>query len=90
MNVMVSIFRTPQIQELLDTLADPTILRDIGVLLSCLVCAWALVRWIRGRSVDADSIWFGKRIFDGVLFPIAALGLAYGAKAVLLLSLIHI
>jgi small-conductance mechanosensitive channel len=81
---MVSIFRTPQIQELLDTLADPTILRDIGVLLSCLVCAWALVRWIRGRSVDADSIWFGKRIFDGVLFPIAALGLAYGAKAVLL------
>lgn len=84
MNVMVSIFRTPQIQELLDTLADPTILRDIGVLLSCLVCAWALVRWIRGRSVDADSIWFGKRIFDGVLFPIAALGLAYGAKAVLL------
>jgi small-conductance mechanosensitive channel len=84
MNIMVSIFRTPQIQELLDTLADPTILRDIGVLLSCLVCAWALVRWIRGRSVDADSIWFGKRIFDGVLFPIAALGLAYGAKAVLL------
>ncbi len=80
---MVSIFQTPQIQELLDTLSDPTILRDIGVLLSCLVCAWALVRWARGRSVELDSIWFGKRIFDGVLFPMAALGLAYGAKVVL-------
>jgi small-conductance mechanosensitive channel len=80
---MLPIFQTPQIRELLDTLADPTILRDMGVLLSCLVCAWALVRWVRGRSADSESIWFGKRVFDGVLFPIVALALAYGAKLVL-------
>ena len=80
---MLSIFQTREIQDLLDTFVDPGVVRDLGVLVACLLCAWAIVRWVRGQIQDPDSIWFGRRVVDGVLFPMVALGLAFGAKAVL-------
>ncbi|MBC8056260.1 MAG: mechanosensitive ion channel [Rhizobiales bacterium] len=45
--------------------------------------AWGLVRLIRGKEAAADSIWFGRRIVDGVLFPVLALAFAYAAKLAL-------
>ncbi len=34
--------------------------------------AWAVCRWF-GRDQPKDSIWFGERTFDGLLFPLLAL-----------------
>jgi hypothetical protein len=54
------------------------------VVLTCLVLAWVLVRVVRGPTVPERSIWYGRRIVDGVLFPLLALGLAYLARRALL------
>lgn len=71
------------LQLLLRELTQPAAMAELGVLVGCLVLAWALVRLLRGRHPTAGSIWFGERIIDGVLFPVAALALAFGARALL-------
>ncbi|WP_374662198.1 mechanosensitive ion channel family protein [Inhella sp.] len=52
-----------------------------GVLLvACLVMAWAPVALMRRRfHAGEDSVWFGRRVIDGVLFPMLALLLAWVA-----------
>ncbi|MGJ7509093.1 mechanosensitive ion channel family protein [Variovorax sp. GT1P44] len=45
---------------------------ELAVLLACVVAAWAICRWF-GRDQPKDSIWFGERTYDGVLFPLLAL-----------------
>ncbi|RZI73256.1 MAG: mechanosensitive ion channel [Variovorax sp.] len=42
------------------------------VLLACVALAWSITRWF-GRDQAKDSIWFGQRTFDGLLFPLLAL-----------------
>ena len=71
------------LQLLLRELSQPSALAEFGVLAGCLVLAWTLVRLLRGRQMLAGSIWFGERIIDGVLFPVAALAFAFGARALL-------
>ena len=71
------------LDQLLRELSQPAALAELGVLLACLVLAWALVRLLRGRQLLAGSIWFGERVIDGVLFPIAALVFAFGARHLL-------
>lgn len=71
------------LQLLLRELTQPAALAELGVLVGCLVLAWALVRLLRGAQLPAGSIWFGERIIDGVLFPVTALALAFGARALL-------
>ena len=68
--------------ELLGSLAQPGALTELAVLAGCLGLAWATVRLIHGGEAHDDSIWFGKRIVDGVLFPILALALAFAAQFV--------
>jgi small-conductance mechanosensitive channel len=62
--------------------------RDLGgarvwveglVLVACVVLAWGLARLMR-RGAPADSVWFGRYIFDGLLFPVLALMLIYAAR----------
>ncbi|MBI5275672.1 MAG: mechanosensitive ion channel [Burkholderiales bacterium] len=64
------------------------LVRDLGhggigweflVLLGCLGSAWG-VAWLVGRRHGPDSVWFGRFIFDGVLFPLLALGLVWSAR----------
>jgi small-conductance mechanosensitive channel len=69
--------------DLLGSLARPGALAEAGVLALCMALAWALVRLVRGREVPEGSIWFGRHIVDGVLFPVVALVLAYGASVAL-------
>lgn len=57
---------------------------ELGVVLGCLGIAWLAVRLLRGPVSPERSIWFGRRIVDGVLFPALVLALAYGARSVLL------
>ena len=65
--------------ELLAALWHPTALVELAVLLACLGLAWAVCRALRPQA-DAAGIWFGRRGFDGALFPLLALALALGAR----------
>ncbi len=67
--------------DLLAALLRPTALAELGVLVACLGLAWGIVRLMRRRT--AGSIWFGNRGFDGVLFPLLALGLAWLTRLLL-------
>ena len=66
-------------------LTKPTALTELAALAACLVLAWCLV-WLFRRAAgayDDRSILFGRQIVDGVLFPLALLGLAYVARGLL-------
>jgi len=72
-----------QARDLADRLAallHPSALIEGAVLLGCLLLAWCLVRLLRGKVAPAQSIWFGQRLVDGVLFPVTALLLALLAR----------
>jgi small-conductance mechanosensitive channel len=71
------------LDEFLAALAHPSALLEIAIALACLGLAWTAVRLLRGPLVPERSIWFGYRIVDGVLFPVLALGLAFGARRVM-------
>ncbi|MFS2037064.1 mechanosensitive ion channel family protein [Polaromonas sp. CT11-55] len=66
-------------------LAQPTTLTELAALVLCAMLAWLVVR-VAGRArmaVDNTSILFGRRVIDGVLFPVLLLFLAYMAKDLL-------
>ncbi len=65
-------------------LTQPAALIELGALALCLAAAWAIAALVcRGAGArDRSSILFGKRIVDGVLFPVLLLCLAYVARAV--------
>jgi small-conductance mechanosensitive channel len=69
-------------QALLAALGQPSSLVELAVVAGCLALAWALVRLVRGPHAPDGSIWFGRRIVDGVLFPVVALALVYAARLV--------
>jgi len=60
----------------LTALFKPSALIEGALLLTCLGLAWGLVRALRGAQPVPGSIWFGDRVVDGVLFPVAAFLLA--------------
>ncbi|MDM0113028.1 mechanosensitive ion channel [Variovorax sp. J22R133] len=45
---------------------------EAAALAGCIVVAWGICHWV-GRGQRKDSIWFGARVFDGLLFPLLAL-----------------
>jgi small-conductance mechanosensitive channel len=73
-----------QISALLKDISRPDVWLEIATLLACLALAYALVHWQRpkvvGTTVQKESVWFGRRTLDGVLFPLVALVLLYAAK----------
>lgn len=75
---------------LLYALLQPQALIELAVLVGCLGLAWVVVRLLRGRRAPGDSIWFGQRIVDGVLFPLVALALAYGARVTPVISTVAV
>lgn len=52
---------------------------ELAALAACIALAWGICRWF-GRDQPKDSIWFGERTFDGVLFPLLALVFAELAR----------
>ena len=48
------------------------------MLLGCLVAAY-LICWLIGRRHEPDSVWFGRGMVDGLLFPLLALAFTYSA-----------
>ncbi|HZW74251.1 MAG TPA: hypothetical protein VFF43_11925 [Caldimonas sp.] len=77
---MIRPFDPTQLEELFDELARPAVVAELAILAGCLVAAWIVVRLIRGRERPVASVWFGNRIFDGLLFPLLALAFAYAAR----------
>ena len=81
----------------LAALTRPSVLIEMAVLAACIGLAWLMVRLARA-SLDPqrrpNSVWFGARILDGVLFPVAALLCALAARwalqASLPVALLHI
>jgi small-conductance mechanosensitive channel len=71
-----------ELDKLLRNLAHPDVLWELAVLVSCLVLAFAIC-WMLGRKRDGDSVWFGRAVVDGLLFPLLALGLTYAAALLL-------
>jgi small-conductance mechanosensitive channel len=67
--------------------AQPTVLAELAALVLCGVLAWGLT-WLLRRAVGAEedksSIAFGRRIVDGVMFPLLLLAMGYTARALLL------
>ena len=61
-------------------LHGPSAAIEVAVLAACVLLAWAAVRLMRGSAETSSSIWFGRRIVDGVLFPVMALALALAGR----------
>ncbi len=69
-----------ELQQLWSTLLRPSALIELALALACLGLAW-LVVWRLSRHFDApNSVLLGARVVDGVLFPVLALCLAWGAR----------
>ncbi len=51
---------------------------DAAWLLGCLGLALAIC-WVAGRRRDDESVWLGRYLVDGVLFPVLALVFTYAA-----------
>ncbi len=69
----------------LAALTQPTALTELAALVGCMLLAWLVVRLVSRASmvVDESSILFGRRVIDGVLFPLLLLLLAYVVQGLL-------
>jgi small-conductance mechanosensitive channel len=69
------------IEQLVQDLGHPGMPVEAAVLLGCLLLAGG-VSWVIGRRQPPDSVWFGRAVVDGLLFPLLALALVYAALRV--------
>ncbi len=72
-----------ELESLLTMLARPQALIEVGLALACLALSWLIVFRISKHVTTAPghhSVLLGHRVFDGVLFPVIALMLAFGAR----------
>ena len=67
---------------LLKGLGHPGLAWEIAALVACLLLALALCGFA-GRGKGELSVWFGRGIVDGLLFPLVALVLTYSAMLLL-------
>ncbi|MDE2397423.1 MAG: mechanosensitive ion channel [Burkholderiales bacterium] len=77
---MIRALSVAEYSRLVDDLLKPTALIELAVLGVCLVAAWGVVRLVRGASPHPGSVWFGKGVVDGVLFPVFALLFALAGR----------
>ncbi|HRH88100.1 MAG TPA: mechanosensitive ion channel [Rubrivivax sp.] len=83
------------LQQALAQLTPYGALVELGMLAASLVVAYVLVWLLRGRRPPGErGIWFGARLYDGVLFPLAALLVGvvarWGLKEVLPVGLLRL
>jgi small-conductance mechanosensitive channel len=69
-----------ELQELWLDLQSPAVALEIAGLALSLLAAWFMSWAIGRRFISSNSILFGRRLIDGVLFPAAALVFTFGAK----------
>lgn len=71
-----------EFEKLLRDLSQPGVSIEAGLLIACLAVAFGIC-WLIGRNRPKDSVWFGRGVIDGLLFPLLALVLTYGASKVM-------
>lgn len=73
--------RPGDFDQLILALQRPHALLELGLVLASAALAWLLVRRL-GSATPAgeDSIWFGRRVIDGVFFPVLVLLLTLLAR----------
>lgn len=64
---------------IIDNLFKPSVFTEASFLLVCLGAAWFVARMARGSETARGSIWFGRVVVDGVLFPVLAMMFCLGA-----------
>jgi len=74
---------SPELAALWADMAQPGTLTGLGLLLLTPLLSWGLVRLWRGPQAPEGSIWFGRSIVDGVLFPMLWLLLARAAEGLM-------
>ncbi|MBT9551927.1 MAG: mechanosensitive ion channel [Hydrogenophaga sp.] len=65
---------------------EPTVGAELAALAACVLLAWGLSAVLRralGMKDEKSSVLFGHRLFDGVMFPLLLLTLAYIARSLL-------
>ena len=67
----------------LQTEVQPLLLKELALLGIALLLSW-LISYQLSRFATQTSVLFGRGVIDGVLFPLAALALAYVAQVVFL------
>ena len=69
----------------LEAFLQPSVLIELIALAGCVALAWVLVSVLRRSvpQVSPRSILFGRKVIDGVLFPMLLLGLGLLARAML-------
>lgn len=79
-----SLVQAPDLDSWFAALVRPSSLKELGVLFACGVVAWVLV-WLARRATTPEhtSVLFGRRVVDGLLFPLLWLSLAYVARVAL-------
>lgn len=74
-------------QAWLSAFLQPSVWLELAVLALCVFLAWGCAALLR-RGLDMrqepHSVLFGRRVIDGVMFPLLLLSLAYVARAALL------
>ncbi|WP_372524920.1 mechanosensitive ion channel family protein [Piscinibacter sp.] len=80
---MSRLLTASELRELADSLFRPSATTELTAVVVCLALAWAVVRLLRGTQTKPASVLFGRRVIDGVLFPVLALLLALGARGLL-------
>ena len=91
MTSTVSLSTTPppidDLQAWLLGFTQPTVWLEFAALAACVLLAWALASLLRqalGMKDAPASVLFGRKVFDGALFPLLLLVLGYVARAALL------
>jgi small-conductance mechanosensitive channel len=72
-----------ELQELLRDLQSSSVWMELGGLALCLGLAW-MMSWAIGRGAARDSILFGRRVLDGLFFPVLSLAFTYALKTSLI------
>ena len=70
------------LNDLIAGLSAPGVAWEGLVLVAALAAAYLACRWA-GRNHADNSVWFGRGIVDGLLFPLLALALVYTGELVL-------
>lgn len=70
-----------ELDKLLRDLSQPGVALELVVITGCLLLGVAIC-WAVGRKQPKDSIWFGRAVVDGLLFPLLSLVLVYAARKV--------
>ncbi|MBN8494455.1 MAG: mechanosensitive ion channel [Burkholderiales bacterium] len=90
---MSGINKLQSLQAMLDNMTPAAVATELAMLAGSLLLAYGAVWLARGRRRE-PSIWFGRRLYDGVFFPLAALiagvSLRWALKDVLPVGLLRL